>query len=168
MTREEFGKVAAILKAAYEKDKFLSQRETMEVWYMLLKDMPYEVAKESAVRHMRTCKFPPTPAEIIGQAVDAIMPEQENWSCEWENVQKLISKYGIWDEQAALAEMKPMTQIVVKRLGFKSLCLSENVMADRANFRTIYEQEQNRMRNKSISSAGFKELMDRSNALLLE
>lgn len=35
-----------------------------------------------------------------------------------------------------------ITQKCVRRLGFQSLCTSENETADRANFRMIYEQEQ--------------------------
>ena len=36
--------------------------------------------------------------------------------------------------------MDDLTRQAVKRLGFKNLCLSDNMQADRANFRMIYEQ----------------------------
>lgn len=38
--------------------------------------------------------------------------------------------------------MDAITRQCVKRLGFQNLCTSENITADRANFRMIYEQEQ--------------------------
>lgn len=38
--------------------------------------------------------------------------------------------------------MDAITRKCVKRLGFQNLCVSENITADRANFRMIYEQEQ--------------------------
>ena len=36
--------------------------------------------------------------------------------------------------------MEPLTRECVKRLGYKNICLSENIELDRANFRMIYEQ----------------------------
>ncbi len=168
MTREEFYKVAMFLKAAYEKDKFLANKESMEVWYMILKDIPYEVAQAAAVNHVRTCKFPPAPAEIIGQATDAILPDQESWSAEWEKVQKAIHNFGMWNEVGALESLDGLTRVVVQRLGFGNLCLSENTMADRANFRTIYEQEQNRQRSRALTTEGFKELLAGSAYKMLE
>ena len=35
--------------------------------------------------------------------------------------------------------MDPLTRQVVKQLGFRNICVSENPMAERANFRQCYE-----------------------------
>ncbi len=168
MTREEFSKLAMFLKAAYEKDKFLASKESAEVWYAILKDIPYQVAQEAAVRHVRTCKFPPAPSEIIEQAVNAVEPDQETWSSAWGSVQRAISCYGTWDEAAAMNSLDPLSRKIVQRLGFKNLCLSENMMADRANFRTIYEQEQKRQHDKALLPEGFRDLLAGSAFKMLE
>lgn len=168
MTKEEFGKLAMFLKAAYEKDKFLASRESAEVWYALLKDIPYQVAQEAVMRHVRTCKFPPAPSEIIEQAVNAIEPEQDTWSAAWGDVQRAISWFGSWDEDEALKSLNPLTRKIVQRLGFKNLCLSENPMADRANFRTAYEQEQKRQHEKALQPEGFRDLLAGSAFKMLE
>jgi hypothetical protein len=168
MTKEEFGKLAMFLKAAYEKDKFLASRESAEVWYALLKDIPYQVAQEAVMRHVRTCKFPPAPSEIIEQAVNAIEPEKELWSCAWESVQKAIQHYGTWGEPQALAMLEPLSRTIVKRLGYKNLCLSDNPTADRANFRTAYEQEQKREHEKALQPQGFRDLLAGSAFKMLE
>ena len=168
MTKEEFGKLAMFLKAAYEKDKFLASKESAEVWYALLKDIPYQVAQEAVMRHVRTCKFPPAPSEIIEQAVNAVEPEQDTWSAAWGFVQKAIRYYGTWGEMQAMAMLDPLTRIIVKRLGYKNLCLSENPMADRANFRTAYEQEQKRQHEKALQPEGFRDLLAGSAFKMLE
>ena len=62
------------------------------------------------------------------------------WSDGWEEVLRAISKYGMYSETEALQSMSELTRKAVKRLGFKSICISENIMADRANFRMIFEQ----------------------------
>ena len=46
----------------------------------------------------------------------------------------------MYQENLALERMSEQTREVVKRMGFKNLCTSENITADRANFRMIYEQ----------------------------
>ena len=46
----------------------------------------------------------------------------------------------MYQENLALERMSEQTRAVVKRMGFKNLCTSENMTADRANFRMIYEQ----------------------------
>lgn len=43
-------------------------------------------------------------------------------------------------ETLKVESMSEITRKAVKKLGFRNICLSENITADRANFRTIYEQ----------------------------
>ena len=45
------------------------------------------------------------------------------------------------NELEALESMTEETRICVKRIGWQNICMSNNVSADRANFRMIYEQE---------------------------
>ena len=47
-----------------------------------------------------------------------------------------------------------VTREVVKRLGFQNICLSENIVADRARFAEIYQAIQRRKRTEvNIGSA---------------
>ena len=52
--------------------------------------------------------------------------------------------YGSYRLQEALDSMDDLTRKAVKRLGFKELCMSENIAVDRANFRMVFEQLANR------------------------
>lgn len=52
---------------------------------------------------------------------------------------RAIRRFGSYEEAAALESLPPLTRETVKRLGYRSLCLSENQIADRANFRDLYE-----------------------------
>jgi hypothetical protein len=71
-----------------------------------------------------------------------------DWSEGWEQVIKAIRRYGYYDPKGALESLDPLTRECVKRLGFRELCLSENPVADRANFRTCYETLQKREQTK--------------------
>ena len=57
-----------------------------------------------------------------------------------EEVLRAIKMFGSYRETEALQSMTETTRQAVKRMGFRNICLSENIMAERANFRTIFEQ----------------------------
>ena len=72
----------------------------------------------------------------------------------WEKVSRAIGHYGMYQEQAAMESFDEVTREVVKRLGFQNICLSENIVADRARFAEIYQAIQRRKRTEvNIGSA---------------
>ena len=147
MTFEEWKKLVKGLKSVYTSERFLPDREAVQIWYSMLKDMDYKVLSIAAQKYMVTGKFPPTVAELRECAVEVLEPKvKEDYSHGWEQVMKAVSKYGYCGAEEALASMDPVTRKCVKRLGWKNICTSENQIADRANFRQIYEQEKRRHR----------------------
>ena len=73
-----------------------------------------------------------------------VAPEEKGWGDAWGNVLRAIGKYGYSGYVEAMEEFDEITRQVVKRLGWKEICMSENISVERANFRMIYEQEQSR------------------------
>lgn len=143
MTFDEFKILVKGMKAVYTSPNFLPDADSVKIWYRLLGDMPYELANIATQRHMATNKFPPTVAEIRQAAVQTVDTPQ-NWADGWEQFRRAVSKFGYYQQEVALASMDETTRKVVKRLGWKQLCESENLMQDRANFRMVYEQEAQR------------------------
>lgn len=159
MTFDEFKVLVKAMKAVYTSPNFLPDADSVKIWYRLLEDMPYELANIAIQRHMATNKFPPTVAEIRQAAVHTV-DETKDWSDGWEQFRKAVSKYGYYQQEAALASMDEITRKVVRRLGWKQLCESENPMQDRANFRMIYEQERQRQEEKAALPAGLQKQME--------
>ena len=62
---------------------------------------------------------------------------------------RAIRRYGYMQEPEALGILDEITRKCVKRIGYQNICMSENITADRANFRMIYEQEENRVRQNN-------------------
>ena len=155
MTFNEFKVLVKGMKAVYTSPNFLPDADSVKIWYELLKDLPYELANIAIQRHMTTNKFPPTVAEIRAAAVGSVY-RPVDWSDGWEQFRKAVSKYGYYQQEAALNSLDDLTRKVVKRLGWKQLCESENPIQDRANFRMIYEQEQQREEEKAALPAGLK------------
>ena len=139
--KKEFGMFTAALKTYYPReDKLLPNQEAMELWYRQLQDIPYIVAETALNKWVATNKWSPSIADIRAMAVSITSGEPKQWSDGWEQVQKAIRNFGLYDVDGAMESFDDITRQAVKRLGFKELCMSENPMTDRANFRMIYEQ----------------------------
>ena len=144
MTKDEFRVLAKGLKAVYTQPNFLPDAEAIQIWYELLKDLDYATANIAIQKHMVSSKYPPTIADIREQATEVSYGQAPLWSDGWEQVLRAMRLYGSYRLQEALDSMDDLTRKAVKRLGFKELCMSENIAVDRANFRMVFEQLANR------------------------
>lgn len=140
MDKREFATFAAALKTYYPKENLLPNSQAMELWFRQLQDIPFIVAEAALNKWVATQKWSPTIADLREMAVSVTAGEKALWSDGWEQVQTAIRKYGMYNIGAAMDSFDDVTKQTVKRLGFRDLCLSENPMQDRANFRMIFEQ----------------------------
>lgn len=140
MTRDEFKVLCKGMKAVYTQPTFLPDADAFNIWFSLLQDLDYMVAQAAIQKYMLTNKFPPTIADIREYATGISFGEKPLWSDGWEEVLRAIRKFGSYRETEALESMSEVTRQAVQRLGFRNLCMSENPMTDRANFRMVYEQ----------------------------
>lgn len=140
MTKQEFAQFAMALRTYYSKENLLPNNQAMELWYMQLQDIPYEIAEASLNKWVTTNKWSPSIADIREMAVTVKDGEKPLWSDGWEEVLMAIRKYGSYQESLALESMSEITRKAVQRLGFRNLCMSEEIMADRANFRMVFDQ----------------------------
>ena len=96
MTRGEFKTLVKGMKAVYAQPTFIPDQDAFNVWFELLKDIPYQQANVAIQKYMLTEKFPPTIADIrekatqIVESVDSSMSELEAWSL----VRKAIRNSG--------------------------------------------------------------------------
>lgn len=83
MTREEFKTLVKGMKAVYAQPTFIPDQDAFNVWFELLKDIPYQQVNVAIQKYMLTEKFPPTIADIrekamqIVESVDSSMSELE-------------------------------------------------------------------------------------------
>lgn len=150
MTREEFKILVKAMKAVYTQATFLPDADAFNIWYALLNDMEYRVLNAAIQKYMVTNKFPPTIADLREIATTICCGEKPDWADGWQQVLDAIRRYGSYRESEALASMDELTRICVRRLGFRNICMSENIAADRANFRMIFEQNAERNTQANI------------------
>ena len=139
MTRQEFATFAMALKTYYPKEQLLPNQQAMELWYRELQDIPYQVAETALRKWVATNKWSPSIAEIR-EAVTGISKERiPDWSEAWETVLMAVRTYGYYQPVEAMASLDERTRTCVRRIGFRNICMSENISVERANFRKIYE-----------------------------
>lgn len=160
MDKQEFAKFAMALKTYYPKEGLLPNQQAMELWFRQLEDIPYQLAEIALNKWVATNKWSPTIADIREAVASVSYGEKPLWSDGWEQVLTAIKKYGSYNPAAALASMDKITADTVRRLGYVDLCRSENIMADRANFRMIFEQLADRQQKDNQMSTNLHQLIE--------
>lgn len=145
VSKQEFATLVLAMQAMYG-DEFIGTEEAMNVWFTLLHDLDYQILSKALQKYMLTNKFKPTVAELREIYANLICPVVSDWSEGWEMVSKAIGQYGMYRTEEAMESFDEVTREAVKRLGFQNICLSENIVADRARFSEIYQAIQQRKR----------------------
>ena len=140
MTRQEFWQFAAAIRTYYSRENILPNEQAMELWYRQLQDIPFPVAEAILAKWVATNKWSPSIADIRDSMAEIQNGgPADDWGEAWDQAMTAIRRFGSYEEAAAMESLPPLTRETVRRLGYKSLCWSENQMADRANFRQVYE-----------------------------
>ena len=159
MTQEEFAIFAMALKTYYPRENLLPNNQAMDLWFRQLQDIPYKVAEVGLNKWVSLNKWSPSIADIREMASTVSHGELPNWGDAWQEVLRAISQYGSYRPTEAMDSLSPLTRKATKRIGFVNLCMSENISADRANFRMIYEQLADRQRKEEQLSVPLKTLI---------
>lgn len=144
MDKKEFSMFAMAVRTYYPKENILPNQQAMELWFRELQDIPYQVAEAGLRKWVSINKWSPSIAEIREMAATVQYGNIPDWGDGWEQVLKAIRHFGMYREAEAMASLDDITKQCVERLGFRNICLSENISADRANFRMMYETTANR------------------------
>lgn len=164
MDKQQFATITIGIKSAYPASKILEDGASMDFWYMMLKDIPYEVAENAVMEHICTSVYPPNIAEIRKLCMERCRQPVLSFDDAWGVVQKAMSMYGSWRTEEAYKTMDALTLSVVKNIGWTRMCQSENPAADRANFREAYEAKAQKLQ----SSNCLPEFVAQNKALLKE
>ena len=161
------------MKAVYTSPNFLPDADAVKIWYRLLQDIPYEVMNLAIQKYMMQCVYPPTVADLRSYSADVVQGDVKDWGEGWEAVLRAIRHFGTYRVAEAMETFDPLTRRCVERLGFRNICMSENINTDRANFRDLYNQLATREREESKVARSVKEgigklMLERSGALQIE
>jgi hypothetical protein len=157
MTREEFKVLVKGMKAIYSQPTFIPDQDAFNMWFALLGDLPYEVCSVAAQKYMLTNKFPPTVAELRELCSGVVNGDPLTWGESWERALNAVRKYGSYNKQAALNSLDSITRKCVESIGYMELCMSENIMVERAHFQKIFEVFSKREQTEKQMPLGLQE-----------
>ena len=138
MTLAEFAKIAKAIKAYYPRETVLPTEESVMLWYDALQDIDYEPMMIGLKKWVTTNKFAPQVSDLREMVAEISNAPVLGWEEAWGTVLMAIRNFGYYQQEAAVASLDELTRQAVKIMNFRDLCLSENAMADRAQFRDIY------------------------------
>ena len=139
MDRDEFKILVKGMKAVYPQPTFIPDQDAFNMWYALLGDLAYDVCSVAIKQYMLTNKFPPTVAEIRELTASIENGEPMTWGESWERAMTAVRRYGSYNQVEAMNSLDPLTRKCVDSIGFMQLCMSENIMVERAHFQKIFE-----------------------------
>lgn len=140
MNKQEFSKIAMAIRTYYPNQNIMPNQQAMELWYLQLQDIPYKVCMAVINKWVALNKWAPTIADIREGSVEIVDGGKKDWSEAWEEVLLNIREYGFHRAEDGLERLSGITRQAVERIGYTRLCHSENITADRANFRDIYNE----------------------------
>lgn len=161
MDKKEFGIFAAAIRTYYPKEQILPNKEAMALWYRELQDIPYQVAEAALRKWVATNKWSPSIAEIREMTVNVTHGEALTWGESWEKAVAAIRRFGSYRPKEALESLDPLTRKCVESLGYRELCISENPMADRANYRMVFETYAQRQQTEQQLALPLQEAIKR-------
>lgn len=170
MTKGEIAKLLAVLAAAYPK--FEANDVKVHVWHEMLGDLDYAVVSMAVKKLIMQNTFPPAIAEVRKVAAELTNPENLTSSEAWGEVTSAIRNYGYCREGEALASMSPTTAQLVRYMGWREICMSEDIGVICGQFLRMYEQIATREQEKQLLSSAMqteiKKLADKFNIRLIE
>ena len=149
MTKEEFLEGITLLGLAYDKE-FTKQQ--IEVWYSMLGGYTKEQLRDAIKELIKTETYLPTIAHITNQIAKKETNHIPNAEDEWEEVLRMIRRYGTYRQQEALDNLKPYTAYIVSHIGYQIICMSTDNTWNRKEF--IAEYNQLKEREKELIQIG--------------
>jgi hypothetical protein len=134
----EIAELVTMLAAAYPHTQF--GEASASVYEMALADIDPTVFRSALVRLVQTSKFMPTIAEIREACVVVRVGARRPGGEAWGQVYNAIKRHGIYKQPGVDFQfLDPLTDEVVKEMGWRLLCTSEHSQSDRARFIELYE-----------------------------
>ena len=152
MDKQEFALFTMALKTYYPRETLLPNNQAMELWFRELCDIPYNVAEMALRKWVATNKWSPSIADIREMTSGIVNGDPMTWGEAWEKTLEAIRRFGYLDKKGALDSLDPLTRKCVESIGYMELCMSENIMVERAHFQKIFEVYSKREQiNKQIA-----------------
>lgn len=178
MQDKEFYPIFRNMAIAYG-ERMKDTPETMEVYFMVLEDLPTELVKAAALEYIASPKaFPPTPGEIRAKAIEVEKRINRVPSADeaWREIHDAPADGIVKSHSVNQGENKdvypwvitmrpyefshPMVEMVARNLGWPERFWTSNLASDRARFMDTYNKVLERETRHATSLPQVKEYIE--------
>lgn len=138
MTKEETVVAISLIASLYPN--WVPTKDTITVFHELLKDLNGELVISSIKVLLQTSEKQPTVASIRKQVLSTMGVLPKSRAEAWEEVRLAIKKYGRDGFQLYIEDATEVCLKAVETIGWKELCVTENVDITRAHFWKAYDE----------------------------
>ena len=134
MNKIETAEILGYLSAAYPSAKVT--KETAIVFHDILKELPRTEVMSAAKELVRECDWFPSPAQVLRAVARANGLLSPIPAFAWQEVLAEVRRVGKGEEPKF---SHATTQAVVKAMGWREICMSDNANVLRSNFLKLYQ-----------------------------
>jgi hypothetical protein len=165
MTDKEILRIINVLIIYYPsayKDFTEEQMKLMvSLWKNKFNKYNYKEMATAIERISSKNKFCPSVAEILEELSVIRNPElQIDIDEEWDQVIKVIRKYGSYKEDEGLSELKDITNRAVRLVGWKRICMTEDIKWIKKEFVSIMESNRESIKNSEVINEPYKTISE--------
>jgi len=144
MNKKEFIIITEVIMSFFPNfEKKISTDTRLKIWFEMFQDLNYKSTELALKKVLIDSKYMPTVSEIRQAVAEIENPDNSITGSEaWGQVIKAIGRYGIYEPKKALDSMDQRVSTLVKRFGWKDICLSEKIAVERSNFMKLWEEQQ--------------------------
>ncbi len=150
MKKTETIQLLAVISAAYPNMQVTEA--TVSIWHELLEDLDFNVALAAVKKLILESPYPPAISDVRKRAMEIMTPPEEKIDAAeaWGEVEQAIRYFGSYREVEALASMSPRVAKVVRWIGWREICLSEEPGVVRGQFLKMYQQVAEREQKEKL------------------
>ena len=169
MTKDEFKILAKAMKAVYTDARFLPDKDAFDVWYEMIKDIPYPIASEAVKYHISNSPYNPTVSDIRKYATMRTEGNSLNGEQAWSLVFRAIENSN-YNSQEEFDKLPPLVQKAVgSPINLKELAQmpTDTVNSvEKSHFLRTYAEESKREKEFNNMPPNMRRLTDQSSKML--
>lgn len=170
MNGREAAKFFAVICALYPRDNAFANapKETIAMWSVMLKDIPFDLAQVALQAHSSRSQFPPSISEIRAAALEIAKPEISMTGDEaWKIARETMRKYGCsnlpvistgadgsivrrYARDEAKKNTPPEVWKIMERMGYRDMCMTENIDVIRGQFLRMWDAYSRRRKEQAL------------------
>ena len=152
MTEVEAAKLIKVLQEAYPRSEFSEGR--IEIYTMMLADLPYPAAQKAVLKLIATSPFLPTIAEIRKTAAELVDPLPSVDEA-YEAARRAAQQHSPYSgRNPALDKLHPLVRQALQTVGIETMAYTDQPMIAAAQFRQVYERLKDRELSRRQTEVG--------------